>query len=259
MPHFHDSERQKELKEQRRTDQREFRRDSLSLWRQGLQDVFHGGTPEEKTWTNHRDIKDVLTSLGLGTTKSDGSHIRAGYVFLHYTGDADLHGAALAGEEDCIELRTQPEPHELGRILRPERLTFRVPVGENENPILDWSYLWLELAPLERTGIYNDERREYFQKIQEERVCELRPGEYVNIRHWENGYYGRDENHEERPLPDTARLMVRALGGALLIVPKGGPYNLHVRRGKFDLPNPSQGLHAKLGEEQFAEFINALA
>jgi hypothetical protein len=58
-----------------------------------------------------------------------------------------------------------------------------------------------------------------------EELVEVAPAEYVSRDAWDRGFLGHDENGDEIPIRDDARLTVRWLQGKVLLVAKGSLWN----------------------------------
>ena len=69
-----------------------------------------------------------------------------------------------------------------------------------------------------------DSDAEHAEQSSEELV-EVAPAEYVSRDIWDRGFLDHDENGDEIPIPDGARLAVRWLRGKVLLVAKESLWN----------------------------------
>lgn len=112
------------------------------------------------------------------------------------------------------------------QIMKPRSLTLeRIDSAGN-------SFLLLELDNLDPSGVYGtdenepdgDSDAEHAEQSSEELV-EVAPAEYVSRDVWDRGFLDHDENGDEIPIPDGARLAVRWLRGKVLLVAKESLWN----------------------------------
>jgi serine/threonine-protein kinase len=170
-------------------------------------------------------------------------------MFYPTSGGMDLEGARPFSEErGCLALKTGDHVFE---VVRPSALLF-----ESIGTGLDWTYFWLECEPLEPCGVYEDAEEEIddgdqdHSPIQSEEVVLVAPGTYAPRAAWDANEF------EGEPLPETAQLIVRFLGGGpFVIFSKGSLYNLGRARDfdAYDAP------HAKMNAAQFRSFIERFA
>lgn len=219
-------------------DRDEFRDLSLGLWKRLMVDLFPSGMPTSAQWTNLDAISSVLDTVG--------SRPNSNHMFFPTGGGMDLKGASSFGEEPgCLALKTSDRSF---RVFKPSALLF-----ESVGPELEWSYFWLESKPLKTSGVYEDEGEDEDKgrsPATNEEVVLVAQGTYAPRSAWDaNEYQGE-------PLPDTAQLIVRSLGGGpLVIFAKGSLYNMGRAPG-FDAYSAP---HAKKDAAQFRQFVATLA
>ena len=241
---------------------RDFARRSKSIWRDAIRGVFDNSVPENENWYDISQIRSVLDDIAVSEIEGDSpveGRIGGAYMFHPISGSTDLGGAEQTQEQNTIYFRTHPDPaRSLYYIVKPARLTFRLPVNQDGSPSYEWAYFWLELDDLEPTGILDDEQ--FLKSYGYEPLCEIRPGEYKHIEVWEQGFDGYDEGGSERSLPGSARPVKRYLRGAFVIFCKGSYYNLNLSpQPGSSLPATTAALHEKIGETKFDQLINQLA
>ncbi|WP_306012967.1 MULTISPECIES: hypothetical protein [unclassified Allomuricauda] len=188
----------------------------MKEWKFILEQVFPNGIPKFCEWTELSEIQKFLNKLG--------SYDNSNHLFYPSGGGLDLHGTSDSNEKNCIEIKTAGN-----EIISPKSLTF------NSFDNLDWSYFRIELNEIPQTKVYD-----YYIEFGEE-LCELSPLNYVSRSHWDENEYN------EEPLPQGARLVERRLKGSLVIFGKLSPYNSH--SSTYD------GRHNKYSETEFRDYI----
>jgi hypothetical protein len=179
--------------------------------------IFPFGIPKHCEWTELSEIIKVLKKIG--------SYDNSNHTFFPRMGGLDLKDAKKSLEDDCIEFICGTS-----NILKPIKLTFE----SFADPI--WNYFRLESANMEQTDAY-----EYKLKDSEE-LTELAPLNYVNRGSWDESRY------DDKPLPSTARLVVRRIkGGSYVIFSKSSWYNKHNQT--YD------ARHNKMSELEFRVYI----
>jgi hypothetical protein len=197
----------------------EFREMSLGLWKELMDDLFPAGIPTSVQWTDLHSISHILNKLG--------SRPNSNHMFYPSSGGMDLEGAKPFSEEaGCLALETGKN---LFDVAKPSALFF-----ESVGPNVEWTYFRLECEPLEPCGVYeaeegsedgeeegNGDGEEVHSSIQSEEVVLIAPRTYAPRSAWDA------DEFEGKPLPDTAQLIVRHLGGGpFVIFSKGSLYNL---------------------------------
>jgi hypothetical protein len=145
----------------------------------------------------------------------------------------DLTDCQLAGEAGLLELVFQRPPHTSAYYAKVSSLVFES-FGDPVN--YEWDYFWLQLDSLAPTGIG------YVRGDTEERLTELRPGEYASLDKW--------DDREPGELPATARPITRLLRGSLVIFQKTSVYNSDI--------SSATGEHSRYTEEEFRKEIARL-
>ncbi len=196
-----------------------FRTKSLDDWRRLVSRL---GRNQE--WRGLTEIVDVLKDVAI-EAPNNHSHFPDG-------GGLDLTGAEVAAEEGCIAVDFQGSHV----ICRPEFLQL---VSFERDPLLEWSYLRLELCRLDATE--RSKGSEYVELYGAEPLVEVEPGRYDDRDQWERHLDG------DIQLPSEARPVKRYLHGSFLIVPKGSTYNANFRI--YD------GEHAKMTATQFESYM----
>jgi len=110
------------------------------------------------------------------------------------------------------------------------------------------SFIIFELADLPPVGVYDDRER----GARSEELVEITPGQFAAREVWDAGSAERDEDGDEIPLPDSARLVHRLFNGRLMMVTKGSLWN-----------RPSwtySGLHDRMTNDEIrSAIVDALA
>lgn len=82
------------------------------------------------------------------------------------------------------------------------------------------SFVMFDLGELASSGFYEDR-----PDSRSEELVELEPGRFAPREVWDAGYADRDEDGDEIPLPESARLVHRLFNGRLMMVTKGSLWN----------------------------------
>lgn len=82
---------------------------------------------------------------------------------------------------------------------------------------------------------------------QYEALCELAPGHYVEYSAIDAGYYGHDEDGNEKRLPPGARSIMRWFEGSFVVFAKASTYNAD--------KSTDDGRHAAMTVDEFREHI----
>ena len=190
-----------------------FRERSRAAWTNALNTI----DPEEshaRTWTSRSAIIAVLEPF-VGQNNN--------HALLPTGGGQDFTSVTRANDAGCIELRVG---RSTGYVVKPKRLTMeRIESDPGE------SFLLLELDELPPSGVYaRDEDEDKEPDVPQgdrgkEELLELSPGEYVDRSIWDRGFLSYDDDGRERPLPRTARIVVRWFRGQILLVAKGSLWN----------------------------------
>ncbi len=207
----------------------EFRQKNLAQWETTLKELFPEGIPLTVEWRDLSSIISILNKLG--------SIPSLNHTFMPLSGGLDLTGAKMNVEQGCIEL-------EFGGIIdvvKPKFLKFYSFPGND----LEWAYFRLETGGILPSEVYEDNTFNY------EELTELTPGEYIDRSWMDHGYYGYDQEGNEQPLPETARVVSRVFEGAYVIFSKGSIYNSV--SGTYD------GRHNKMSDPDFYEYIKRSA
>ena len=194
----------------------------MKRWSLSLQKVFPNGIPDHADWTDKKEITAVLNTIGIVNTN---------HMFLPRGGGLDLEGASASHEAGCIELNTAG-----ATVVKPKALHFEF-IGKS----IEWAYFRLEVGGLAPSGVYETLDSAY------EELTELTKGNYGSRSVIDEGHDGYDEDGNEKPLPEEARLVVRVLEGSFLVVAKASPYNM--TNSTYD------GRHDKMSAAEFRSYM----
>jgi hypothetical protein len=191
----------------------DFREEQLPKWGDFLNELFLNGIPEQYEWTNKSDIINILNKIG---------DSELCYTFFPYNGGEKITKANNSFEVNCIEIDFDSLVH----IIKPIKLKFQ----SFPNADLEWSHFRLFADTLKPSGIYPNLTRN------SEELTEVSPGNYINCNYQE--YMGK-------PLPSTARIIIRDFSGDFVIFSEVSIYS-----GNYEDIE-----HYKMGEEKFLECI----
>lgn len=193
-------------------------------WKRLLDELFPINLPTRAYWTEPADIINVLNHIG--------SINSSNYTFFASVGGFVLTGAKPGHEPGTIELQFQGAV----RVCKPSYLLFdSLPAGND----YQWSYFRLEVRELAPTAIGHVYTNNHGQ---EERLTELRPGQYDTLDTWE---YRADRDEQ---LPSSARVVARVLKGSMAIFQKSSEYYVNGR-------GTDSGLHAGYTPDQFKHVV----
>ncbi len=198
---------------------------NLEQWRNILNKLFSGDIPLRKVWHEQSEIIDVLNKISV----DDLNH-----TFFPGGGGLDLTAARRSFEEDCVELDFDG----IIEITKIKVLTF----NSFENDDLTWAYFRIETYPLEKSGVYELDDKEYTEQI-----FELFPGEYVDYGIYERPFWKYDSDGNTLPFPETSRRISRCLKGSYVIFAKASIYNR--------IPDTYDAIHRLHNEESFRAMI----
>jgi hypothetical protein len=165
-------------------------------------------------WRGHQAISQALAPF-MGENRK--------HAYLPTGGGLDFLSVGPSAEPGCLEFMVGDR---VVQIMKPRSLTLE------RIDSAGISFLLLELDKLDPSGVYGtdesepggDSDAEHAEQSSEELV-EVAPAEYVSRDIWDRGVLGHDENGDEIPIPDDARLTVRWLQGKVLLVAKGSLWN----------------------------------
>lgn len=213
---------------------REQRLENLFKWESMLKEIFPISIPYSCVWEDKQEILSVLNIVG--------SIASANHMFCPEGGGIDMAGAIESVEKDCIEISSGE--NSIPYIIKPKNLKFN---SFNSNH--EWSYFRIETNYLEPSGIYKKDEYKH------EEITEITPGVYRERSVWDYEYYNYDlDNNREKPLPETARLIVRYMEGSFVIFAKSSPYNFSELG--FD---PYDGRHNLMSNDEFKKIISEVA
>lgn len=202
----------------------------MSTWTDILEGLFPAGIPESAKWEDVGAMSHVLNLVG---SKAQSNH-----MFYPSGGGMDLLGAFPFNEEPgCLALKVTDRSVE---VVKPTALLF-----ESFGPDLEWAYFRLECEPLSPTGVYKGP-----QVRGSEELVLVSSGVYAPRSAWDN------DDYEGKPLPSTAQLVTRSVGGGPFVVfAKGSSYNLSHGRGS----DTYDARHAKMSAAAFRQYIEKSA
>ena len=193
-----------------------FQHTSLGDWKHVQTALFPLSVPSRAEW---RDLPDVIGILNLLAENAKLNH-----AFAPEGGGLDLSGAVPSHEVGYVELRFETS---IAVVAKVERLLFESFPGAD-----DWAYFRLECAPIPPSGTYESVAGRF------EELLELSPGKYCDRSLYEQGFVSRDPNSGEPiPLPKSARVVSRLLGGAFVVFAKASGFNA---------ADSYQGMHDRL-------------
>jgi hypothetical protein len=195
-------------------------------WKTQLDALFPVSLPSRASWTETTEIVRVLAHL------SNPKHVN--HAFFPTSGGLDLTGASLLGLDGLVELDfDKSRYHARPKVLQFESFPSADPTGSYE-----WNYFRLELETI--PAVLPNPSALY--PLYEE-TLELTPGNFVERFHYDAGEYNG------QPLPPTARLVIRLLGGSLVIFQKTSTFNR--RMSRYD------GAHDNYTSDSFRDMIEA--
>lgn len=170
-------------------------------WCSAFSDLSWNGKTS-KSWTGSTEVGTVLNQF-LGRN--------LGHAHYPTGGGLDWLKAGPSRERDCLAVWVSEKMLD---IFRPSRMVAEYfPQAELE------SFLLIELEQLDAL----EEKTPSSEPRQE--FLELTEKGYVDRSIWDQGFLEIDENGDEIPLPDDARLVTRWLQGKILLVAKGSIWN----------------------------------
>ena len=194
----------------------DIRNNSRGDWDAVVASVVSGPVaPAGIVWRGHRAIMQALAPF-MGENRNH-AHLPTG-------GGVDFLSVGPSAESGCLEFMVDDR---YVQIMKPRSLTLEL-IDSPGN-----SFLLLELDNLDPSGVYEtdekepeaDKDAEHLElKRFEEELVEVAPADYVSREIWDRGSL-HDENGDEIPIPDNARLVMRLLQGKVLLVAKGSLWN----------------------------------
>ncbi|WCH47028.1 serine/threonine protein kinase [Lysinibacillus sp. OF-1] len=206
--------------------------EQLKLWKETALKLFDNSA-DSVSITNINQIISTLNTIG--TSKASN------HMFMPSGGGLDLIGARPSFEKGLVELNLDGT----AKIVNPESLTFH-PIGDDPQ----WWYYRLNTTPFPHSGVYEGISFEDDDELKflGEELLEVEQGNYKERFYWDENHLGHDENGREIPLPDTARIVIRANnGGDYVIFPKFSAYNHN--------PRTYDARHNKMNGDTFEQYI----
>lgn len=192
-------------------------------------------------WTNAISFVVGSTPLATSVWHDPYAIVRAIAPFA----DAENHLHFLSGGHDISRVTLGHEPGTIEFIIsdkvaylaKPRAMTLEYIAAAPAE-----SFVIFDLAPLEPSGVYPPESRDW-----REELVELSPRDYVERGVWDRCYIGHDAVGNEIPLPTGARLLLRVFGGRLMLVSKGSLWN--------STPETYDGRHDRMTNQQIRDLI----
>lgn len=197
--------------------QSEYEKINRDRWINAIKESFGLTPPLSKQFIDHDSMIHVLTPFM-------GDELN--HILLPDIGGLDIYSIAHSPEPGCLEFNHDCHAD----TFCPSMLSFEY------FPESPWnSFFLMETKPLLPCGVY-DNNSEY------EEVCEISPGEYVDINHYETGVLGYDEDHNEIKIPENSRRVSRRMKGKFLIVAKTSFWNMDTSTydGRHDIMSASE-------------------
>ena len=192
-------------------------------WRELFEKLLPAQAPYLAVWDQQEDIISLLNLMG-----AQGPSI----YFAEGSNDT-LYGAQPGTEPGTVELRL----HGTAKICKVSSIRAECLLDPLQPGKVDyrWAYFQIVQQPLAETGLgyitYNK---------QEERIAEMRPGQYASLDEY-------DSMKQERRLPPTARIIQRMLRGSMIVFPKQSQFN--------DVRAADCGVHAMMNAEEVNAFL----
>lgn len=193
-------------------------KENLMQWKEIQEQLFPTIIPTHAEWKNVEDIVNVLRLLG--------KYESLNHMFFPDDGGADLTDAAIAYENDCIELICG----EIIYIVKPKKLSF-----EFINDEADWNYFLLETEKLESITMEPGQQDNYAEE-----VYEMSPAQYIAYEEFED--MSKADVDTFKP-----RYVCRYLKGSFVFFHKDSVYNKSVSKYR--------GEHDKMSSKVFHETI----
>lgn len=193
-------------------------------WEIAIKDLFPDEIPHS---TEFEGMDEIVRAL------SPFCKVGLNHTLLPKSGGMDIVKVQPGRRYECLELLPSAR---IAYICKPSRLFFE------HLPETPWdSFLLLETHSLAPTGVYEGLSDDY------EEVVELKDGSFYERSCWDEAQLGHDEDGNEIPLPEDARLAVRFLAGKFLFVAKRSLWNRNT--GTYD------GRHSKMTAQQIRHAI----
>lgn len=207
--------------------------------------LFPNARPARAEWRDLHAIAAVLQEL------SETQNVN--HCFFASSGGLDLDSCAVRADGTLLL-----DFNGIAHIVKPSVLEAHLWYDHPE-----WSYFWLEFAPMvplyagkeSDAEFVEEETDEDLQRLKsehsrEEHVLSLPDGRLLPINVLEQGFYVTEDG-EDAPIPEGCRRITRMWGGPIAIFSKASPYNKNP--AAYDAP------HAKMGRDRFQHFITHLA
>lgn len=208
--------------------QEEFLEGCRLAWSQRMEDLLGAKPAARSEWCDVRSMLEVLAPF---------LEPNLGHLYLPTGGGQTMTAAQEGNEPGTIEFLMSSG--KAAYIFKPRTLSVNYFA---EDPAQ--SFIYIACDKLDPTGVY-----EHDLEGQEE-VVETSPMTYHPRVVWDQGYIGIDQDGEEIPLPDEARLAMRFLGGDAMLVSNGSYWNGNART--------YGGEHNRVGEDKVRELVSEM-
>jgi hypothetical protein len=204
-----------------------YRREQRRGWSEKINATVGPSASTSMTWQRIDQMAEILRPF-MGSGQNHGYFPTGG-------GHDFLAVRRSTTEPDFLEFEVSSRLFYLGRParLRLERI-------EQETAE---SFLYIELESIGSSGVYSADEDGLQRDRAKEELVDLGGGGYVERGAWDRGFV----EDEDEPLPDTARLVHRILGGGLMIVCKASIWN--------GIPQTYRGVHNQLGPDGVRRLI----
>lgn len=175
--------------------------------------------PKRPATTTWRGVTAIAGAIGPFLGRDSHLHFAEG-------GGHGISTVNLGHERDTLAFIVAGSDGRMVYLGKPRSMTLEYIADEPAE-----SFIIIDLDELSPSGVYSREAHDDDSEENEEReqlseeVLELNPGVHVDRSVLDVGFLGHDENGDEIPVPDHARLVVRMFRGRLMLVTKGSLWN----------------------------------
>jgi serine/threonine-protein kinase len=207
----------------------DFRLQNPKDWKSLIDQLFPLSIPTHARWEGQSSIFTVLNHIG--------SIQNVNHLFFPDGGGLDLTSAKPANEEGLTELDFAGSI----KLCKIANLTFES-FGDIDD--YQWCYFRIELESIDSVGASRPRNGRLIEEL-----TEISLGHYVPRSAWD------EREYQGEPLPRTARLISRILGGSMVIFQKSSIYNRIP--GTYEAPHNGSSVNEMRGEiEKLRQVVN---